>query len=376
VGNAPLNGASGGPARLFIGLNPAEAYFAPLAARQSAQASQADHAVTFNDTLLTVGLTYYELVNAQMRFAIAEESVANFTQLLKIADDFVKAGTGLPADAERVRAQLKEARANRLIAERDVQVTSAELARLLRLDPSVTLYPADSVPLPVAMIPPETPLPELISQGLSSRPELARHQALVAEAGAQYRLEKWRPLVPNIFLGTSAGGFGGGPNDFFGNFEGRNDFDALAVWEVRNFGLGNRALQDQRASRQRQQVLEFQQLSDRVAAEVTQAYYRADLSAQQVEETREQVTAAAEALPLNFRGIRGGELRVIEAQQAIRQLVDSRTQYLRAVIDNNQAQLQLLRAIGTPPESPGRPSADPAPQEFPEPNLAPPAPNN
>jgi outer membrane protein TolC len=175
-------------------------------------------------------------------------------------------------------------------------------------------------------------------------------------------------------VGTSAGGFGGGPNDFFGNFEGRNDFDALAVWEVRNLGLGNRALQQQRASQQRQQVLEFQQISDRVATEVTQAYYRAVLSGKQVEENREQVTAAAKALPLNFRGIRGGELRVIEAQQAIRQLADSRQQYLQAVIENNQAQLQLLRAIGTPLDSPLSVPIGPSPQTDPGP-FAPPGPN-
>ncbi len=352
TGAAPLSGASGGPARLFVGLNPAEAYFKPLAAKQLTHAAQADHSATFNDTLLQVGLIYYELVNAQMQVAIFEESVSHYQRLYKLADDFVDAGTGLPADASRVSAQLQEARANQLRAEKDVQVVSAELARLLRLDASVTLYPAETVPYPVMMISTDIPLSELIAQGLCARPELARHQALVAEATSQWKLEKWRPLVPNLFLGTSAGGFGGGPNGFFGDFEGRNDFDALAVWEVKNLGLGNRALKQQRASQQRQQVLAFQQISDRVATDIAKAYHQADLSAKQVEETRAQVQAAAEALPLNFRGIRGGELRVIEAQQAIKQLVDARQLYLKAVIENNQAQLQLLRAIGNPPDAP------------------------
>lgn len=156
--------------------------------------------------------------------------------------------------------------------------------------------------------------------------------------------------MPNLYLGTSGGGFGGGPNDSFSNFAGRSDFDALAVWSIDNLGLGNQARQRERASVQRQRRLEFQRTYDQVAAEIAQAYAQADLSREQVDVAQTQVTAAAEALPLNFRGIRGGELRPIEAQQAIQQLANARRQYLQAVIDYDQAQLRLLRAIGQPPE--------------------------
>ena len=52
-----------------------------------------------------------------------------------------------------------------------------------------------------------------------------------------------------------------------------------------------------------------------------------------------------------MEGIRGGVLRPIEIQQAIGALASSRLQYLDAVTDYNVAQLQMLRAIGQPPES-------------------------
>ena len=60
--------------------------------------------------------------------------------------------------------------------------------------------------------------------------------------------------------------------------------------------------------------------------------------------------AAADAVPLNFKGIRGGDLRPIEAQQAIQMLVYARNQYLAALIDYNRAQYNLLRAVGLPPD--------------------------
>lgn len=98
-------------------------------------------------------------------------------------------------------------------------------------------------------------------------------------------------------------------------------------------------------------MLEFQRAFDRVAAEIAQAYARAQVRREQVEVAEAQVAAAAEALPLNFRGIRGGELRPIEAQQAINKLAEARRRYLTAVIEYDQAQLRLLRAIGQLPSA-------------------------
>lgn len=350
VGSAPLTGLSGGPARLFVGLNPAEAYFQPLAERRAVQAASADRASTFNDALLEVGLTYYDLIAAQMRAAIATETLRNAQELVQLTESFEAAGAGLTADTARARAQLASVRMEQLEAEETLRVSSAELTRLLRLEAGVVLYPAETVPTPVTLVPTETPVTELIAQGLGNRPELGRHRALVAAAQARLRLEQWRPLIPNVQLGNSFGGYGGGPGGFFGDVEARNDFDALAVWEVENFGLGNGARRRERASQQRREWLQLQAAIDRIAAEVTQAHARADVASRQIEIAQTLVNEASEALPLNLRAIRAGQLSPIEAQQAITQLADARQQYLAAVIDYDRAQLQLLRAIGNPPE--------------------------
>jgi outer membrane protein TolC len=94
----------------------------------------------------------------------------------------------------------------------------------------------------------------------------------------------------------------------------------------------------------------MQQVRDLIAAEVAQSYQRVQLRQRQIEVSRPQVESASQAMRLNLDGIRGGELRPIEIQQAIGALAASRTQYLNAVTDYNVAQLQLLRSIGRPPE--------------------------
>lgn len=352
LANSPLAGGAGGP-RLFVDLALADVLFEPLAARQDVRAADAEEAAVFNDTLLEVTTAYLGLVNAQAAVAIAREAVDNAQRLVQITEGFAQSGAGLEADALRARAELASRRRALSVAEEDLAVTSAELARLLRLDAAVVLFAVDEQPVPLDLIDAQTPLPALIAQGLAARPEIVRRNAQIEETYARLRLEEVRPWLPNLFVGYSAGGFGGGTGSAIDNFGGRGDLDAGAVWSWENLGLGNLARQREQETIHYQAHLTADQIRDRVAAEVAQAYHRVRLRRQQIAATRTQVLAAAEALQLNLEGIRGLQLRPIEAQQAIDALADARQQYVNAVIDYDQAQFELLRAIGQPPVAPG-----------------------
>jgi len=351
LASSPLAGGSNGPARFFVDMSPVDIYFEPLAARQVTRAAQASETVTFNDTLLVVVVGYFELVRAESAVAIAEEAVTNAEELVRLTGDFARSGAGLEADAARARAELADRRRVLLMAQEEVRVVSAELVRVLRLDPNVVLSTAEQRPVQVEVVSEELTADDLVAQGLSRRPELAQYQALVCESLRRMQQENWRPWLPNLHLGASGGNFGGGTGGFLGNNSGRADFDALAVWQLRNLGLGNDALQRERRSQYRQANLAYAQVRDRVAADVITAYQKVTLRRSQIDHARQQVEAAAAALPLNFRGIRGRELRAIEAQQAIAALATARERYLAAIIAYNQAQFALLRAIGEPPDS-------------------------
>jgi outer membrane protein TolC len=358
LGPAALTGGDGS-SRLVVGAPLADLLFTPLAERQAVRAADASRAATFNDTLLQVGLAYLDLLRAQEQVAVARETVANAEEFERLVSSRVRAGTIPPADGLRARAELADRRRQELQAREAVADASAELVRLLRLDPAVGLFSLDAQPVPIDLVDVNIPLPDLLSQGLTNRPELAQYQALVEAALARLKQEQWRPLIPAVQLGYSAGDYGGGKGSFFGDFGGRGDFDALLVWELRNLGLGNRALRRERDSQLRQAELTGEQVRDAVAAEVARAYHEVQFRRGEIEAARAQVEAAAEALPLNFKGVREGTLRAIEAQQAVQALAASRGQYLAAVIDYDRAQFQLLRAIGRPLDALGR-DCDPA----------------
>lgn len=348
LSNSALTGGAGGP-RLFVDLALADVLFQPLAARQSVRAADAEETAVFNDTLLEVSTGYLALINAQTTVAIAHEAAQNAERLSEITQAFARSGAGLEADAQRAQAELASRQRFVHAADENLAVISAELARLLRLDPTVTLFAVDEQAVALDLFDPDTPLPVLIGQGLAGRPEILRRNANIDETYARLRLEEVRPWLPNLYAGYSAGGFGGGSGSTIDSFGGRGDLDAGAVWSWDSFGLGNRARQREQESIHNQAHLTADQTRDRVAAEVTQAYHRVRLRLQQIAATRMQVRAATDAVHLNFEGIRGLALRPIEAQQAVDALANARQQHVNAVSDYNQAQFELLRAVGQPP---------------------------
>jgi outer membrane protein TolC len=349
LGDSPLNGPSGGPARMFVDLSLADVLFKPLAARQLVDVAAADEATVFNDTLFGAGLHYVKLIRAQAEAEIQAEAVANAENLVKITRDFANAGEGLLADTMRAEAAVAERRQNQLRAKEGVEVASAALVQTLRLDPLTQLAALDSRPVAVELVSESTPLEQLIAQGIAARPEVVREDANSEATWIRSQQECWRPWLPHLYAGFSGGGFGGNGNSDVKHFSDRTDFDLAAVWELENFGFGNAARRRQSESRHYQASLQADVARDSIAAQVRQAYHRVQLRRQQIEAVRPQVEMAAEGLMLNLNGIRGGELRPIEALQAISTLASARLNLVDATSAYNAAQLELLRAIGQPP---------------------------
>lgn len=348
TGNAPITGGAGGPARMLVDLSLVDVLFEPLAARQAADAAQANQSATFNDTLLATSIAHIELVRAHSEVVIATEAVENAQELLKLTKDFAETGRGLQADANRAGAELASRRRDALRAEEAVVTASAELARILRLDPTVRLVPIKIQPVSVELVDGSADIHELIAQAQALRPELSQANAQLMETCTRIRQEKLRPVLPHVYTGFSGGGFGGSPGADASNFNDRTDFDIGVAWEMRNLGLGNRALQAEQLSIHRQAHVSRDAIREQIAAEVTMAREQVRLRNQQLAIAEKQVRSAKRALELNLDGIRGGVLRPIEIQQAIGALAAARRQHVDSVTDYNEAQFALLRAIGQP----------------------------
>jgi outer membrane protein TolC len=338
----------GGPT---LSLQLADALFEPLAARQIVRANEAGLTRTTNDTLLAVALAYLDLLQAESQLAISKQDADNAKVLVHLTEAFAKTGQGLESDAARARNELASRQREVIEAEETVRTRSVRLANLLRLDPAISLRPVNTEVTPVVLVSEEEPLADLISQAQSFRPETEEQSALVQAAMERWNQERLRPLVPRLLVDFSAGGFGGGTGSHFANFSDRTDFNVLAVWELRNLGLGNRSLKRQRQAQQLQAETTEQLVQDLIAAEVAEAYHQVHARRRQIEAAEKSVEESLKSLELNMNRIRGAEGLPIEVLQAIQSVATARRAYLATVTNYNRAQFELLRALGHPADS-------------------------
>jgi outer membrane protein TolC len=364
---------AGGPAQvsgLTTVLRFSDAIFEPLAARQVTEARQARVVVATNDALLGVSEAYMDLQLAAGRLAIAREAAANAEQLATLSASYARSGAGLEADYRRALAERDRREQETEEAVGELEAASAELVRRTRLDPRVVVAPVEPAETVLRLVGDSCPVDELIVTGLRHRPELAEAQALVDATLVRLKQAKLRPYIPSLAFRYSGGGFGGGRNEFFGDFASRSDADVNLYWELANLGFTDRAIRQRRAAENQESHLQLIKLQDRVAADVVQAEKRRVAAVRRMQRAGSAVPEATRSLELNFTNIRRGAglpgaTRPIEVLQPIQALAQARSDYLDAVLAYNRAQFRLYHALGRPPLVAAEGGSPPAPPSTP-----------
>ena len=267
----------------------------------------------------------------------------------------------------RVRALQKNIQQGRILARMQWRVVSAELARVLRLPPTVVVQPFEPPDLRLTLIPPSTPPEEMISMALRLRPELTQYQAQIAAAEERLRQERYRPFLPLVALrGGSTptanplgmGAYAAGPGDGIGNMTARVDWDLEAIWELKNLGFGNAALiRERRAGVDLARDQDFR-FRDYVAKEVTQAWARLRAADERIGAAEGELQQAWLSATKNLEGLGetkrpGGNIAILvirpqEAVAAMQALVQAYYSYYAASTEFNRAQFRLYRALGSP----------------------------
>lgn len=349
---------AGGPAQvtgLTTVLRFSDAIFLPLAAEQIVDARQARVRTATNDALLGVADSYMALQRAAGRLAIAREAAANAERLASITEAFARAGGGLEGDHKRSLAERDRRLADVEAALGNLEVASADVVRRTRLNPSLVVAPVEPAEMVLEIVNEDLPIDTLITVGLRNRPELTEARSLVEETLVRLKQARLRPFIPSLAFRYSGGGFGGGRNEFFGDFASRSDADVNLYWEAANLGFTDSAILGRRDAERKEADLQFFKVQDTVAAEVVQAEKARIAARRQMSRIEAAVPEAIRSLTLNFQTIREAAglpvpaTRPIEVLQPIQALADAREQYLDAVIDYNTSQFRLFHALGRAP---------------------------
>lgn len=329
-----------------------DAIFQPrIAAMNLGARRQASRAVT-NDLLYQTAVAYTDLLEAMQIEAVTRETLVNAQRLADLTRSFAQAGQGLQSDAERALAELAFRDLEVRRANEAVRVASVRLTRLLSGNQSLQLVPQEPTLAPIELVPNDAQLADLVTTGLTNRPELAESQFLVREAVQRLRREQYAPLIPSVLLAASYGGNGGGLGSDISNFGDRLDCDAAAYWEIRNLGFAERSYRREASSLVQQARARQLQIMDQVASDVAEADAQVRARRGQIAIAEGGIAVAVESYRRNSARIQDGQGLPIETLQSIQALDQARRQYVRTIAELNRAQFSLQRALGAPVSPP------------------------
>ncbi len=342
--------------RIFSHLG--DALFAPLAAGQVVCSRSADSIAISNQTLLAVVERYLALAMAEASLDAIHRGEESMRVVVLATAAYAKIGQGREGDFNRARADALLLHAEEQTLQEEVAVASAELSRILHLDPSIRLRTQPGALEVVQLVDPSYSLAELVQLAQGARPELAARAADIAAAEYRVRQETTRPMFPIVSVGFSGGAFGGGSNRqdlgvpaFWQTFGGRTDFDVMAVWSLQNLGVGNMALQ-KRSRAERDQVIAARGLTvNRIAREVGDAWAGAEAKKRELQFAAQRLESAIRGAQEELERTRGGESLPIEAINSVNLLGEAGRALVDAIGGYDLAQFQLFVAIGQTPHA-------------------------
>jgi outer membrane protein TolC len=338
--------------------------FEPLRQRQNLNAARWDIQTAKNDALYQTAYAYFNVHRWRGMYAVNVDVVQRGRRLVaEIADlsrDLVSA-----AEIDRARNLLAELEQAAVSARQQWRVASADLTRVLRLDPRAVVEPLEHDHAQITLIDPDRSLDDLIPIGLTNRPELAAHQAMVQATLVAIRREKMRPLVPSLLINglqtpmelIEVGGIGIGNGGKLNNWGSRDDISPQVLWSADGMGLSNLARVKQQRGMASGQIVELFRIQDKVAAEVTRAQADVQSAAARVVQAERQLEAALINYNGNVEGLRqtrrfGNVLEQIfrpqEAVFALQLLWSAYDNYITTVAEYNISQFEMFHALGYP----------------------------
>ena len=373
-------------------LNPGRVVYELIASKKRVLASELQEDAVRIETLRRAANQYYSLVLAQAAISTAQQAVVQAEELLRINRLRSVTGAGVPADELRAEARLAGTRQDLFLAMNELYRASLDLVETLQLDdPTVTLVPAGDELPPTTLVRDDIPIEELLGIAMRYRPDLEGVRLLAAAAGADRGATWWGSFGPEFQVAYQYGGITGHssntkpnagiPGNLIVNpFSGTGGFSgnplanglikegilrgsrAKAGWDDETFGfsdqqmfssgVGSRwslsAIGDLKSAgaMEQQQILEAQRVLNLVRTQVVRAQQASKTHRDLIELSRHETVAAEEALRLTQASLEAGAMTTLDVLQAQEAVAQAQLRSAGAVVRYNQAEVNLLAAIG------------------------------
>jgi outer membrane protein len=300
-------------------------------------------------TLLTVELSYTDLIAARENVRVQEKSVELRQQLVSETRRRVEVGDLPPLDSEQAETQLQNSLTAITAAREELVARQNALKSLLTDDfkewADLDLRPADSLPV----LPADLDRAACFANAEQNRPDLAEARLAVQRSDVTVKF-RYNQLFPSLDV---VAGFGGNgvqpdPGPAIGDAIGFHNPDYFygAVLTIPLTRIGERG--SYQASKAVKQIAELQlkKAEQDVLLQVADLINRAESRFAQVASTRKARTYAEAALDAEQKKLANGFSTSFFVLQLQETLTAARTAELQAVADYNKALAQLAFAQG------------------------------
>lgn len=299
---------------------------------------------------------YHDLVRSHGEIDIAERRVNFGNQIVATANARLEAGDGLREDLLGAQAKEAAAESDLTIAHANAQIASVRLSEFLVLSdengsgsilvPDSTLMSQSPharnhpVPGPVRFPLQDLPAEELIERGLQQRPDLMAARAEVRASRSLSRASSaWGH--PIVSARTGVGRFGAEAGDL-------DDQETAEVGIGWQFGFDSGASHRRAIAIFEETQLAMKKLELRISAQIRESLARLNASRALMTSANRQLEASEETLILVRLRYQAGDALLDELLGREADLTEARTGWLNSIITHNQAQFDLLLAVGGP----------------------------
>jgi outer membrane protein len=294
------------------------------------------------DLILQVKEAYLEIVRTAKLREVAEQSVKQLQEGVRVAENFVKVGLSPKADLLDAETRLAQAELQLITATNNLRVAKAQLNTVLR-EPIDTSFEVVDV---LTTEPYKRAYEASQKIALQHRPELLEAEKNVAIAEKQITLTK-SDYYPDITLSYNYYRRGDDPTVDGSEFVDRENWDIVAgaTWTFFEWGKTRYAVNQERA-RLRQAKENFEQIKDSILLEIKTAFLTLKAADDGIQVAQKQVVSAEENFRISTERYKEQVATATEVLDAQTRLTEAKTNYTNALVIYNLAKANLIRAMG------------------------------
>ncbi len=313
-----------------------------LAAKRRKVSSDFTLKETYQEQLSQAAQEYYKLLAAYEQKGVVVRNIENALEQVKINQAKVKIGKGIPLDLSQARTTYAQQQSTLIQAEATILQAEQNLLNRLNLEPTIHLIPSGADAQRKPLINDLASVDQVLRKAIETNPNMKSSQEELKALDYDYKIVR-SDLIPSITLQAYSRASG----SEWDNLQ-RSNSSGLSVSAnlLQNMGLQIPLQMQEKKKLIEQKRLAQQALVRDIQSQVMVAFLNSKNYEGAIEAARQAVDSAEESYQLaagRFKAGYGINLDTINAQA---NLATARSNLVQAVLNYNQSQIQLVKAMG------------------------------